>query len=85
MTPPLQSSFGESPIPGDMHISSVETPLVPFHDQVQGINSENIISEFLSNVQSDENHIAFWNLNSGYNYSYFDDWCSLQGVDDVNT
>lgn len=49
------------------------------------INSENIISEFMSNVQSDENHIEFWNLNSGYNCSYFDDWCSPQGVDDVNT
>eukprot|EP00253_Pinus_taeda_P017514 PITA_17514 len=97
ITPPLQSRSGDSPIPGDMHISSVETPLVPFHDRVQGINYENFISEFesginsenisefVSNAQSVENHIEFWNLNSDYNRSYFDDWCSPQGVDDVNT
>eukprot|EP00253_Pinus_taeda_P012881 PITA_12881 len=97
MTPPLQSRSGHSPIPGDMHTSSVETSLVPFHDQVQGINSENFmsefesginsenISEFVSNVQSVENHIEFWNMNSDYNRNYFDDWCSPQGVGDVNT
>eukprot|EP00253_Pinus_taeda_P011060 PITA_11060 len=84
MTLPLQSRTGESLKPGDMHISPVETPLVQFHDQVQGLNSENI-SEFVSNVQSVENHIEFWNMNSDYNRNYFDDWCSPQGVGDVNT
>lgn len=50
---PLQSRSIESPIPGYMQISSVETPLIPFHDQVQGINSENLMTPPLQSRSGD--------------------------------
>jgi hypothetical protein len=87
---PLQSSSGESSIPTDMHISSVQTLPVPFYDQVQNINTNNLQMVMLpsqkvaSKVQPLENYTESWNLNSD-SCIYFDDSCSPQGVDDAKS
>lgn len=88
---PLQSRSGESSILTDVHISSVQTPPVSFYDEVQDINTNNLqmlmppSQKVVSKVKSLENHTNSWNLNSDYNYIYFDDLCSPQGVDDAGT
>lgn len=88
---PVQSRSGESSILTDMRISSVQTPPVPFYDQVQDINTNNLqmlmppSEKVVSKVKSLENHTNSWNLISDYNCIYFDDLCSPQGVDDAGT